>query len=327
VERDFRAAGIGLADGQPTLVYADSNTVIFNGNYMSNNKGDEAAAVFVDTLQSDQATTVLPTSHHILIPGTAIYYPDTTYSDMGKLGSAETILFFFRQDSTTTRTDDYILFRQVNDLAAEVVARDLQHNGATPFFQYIRLRTPTTGLPYLDSIRANELPLRHTVKMHLTAGDSGTAAVIDSVRAVRISFAASNGAPAGPRQVLRTVSRLLRFPNAGIQEYSTCGNVPLAPSALTATAKTIGANRVIELTWTASGDQNAGEKDVIRYIIYRSLTPTFADAYYTVAAGTGSSYVWDDYAVVVGTAYYYAVAAEDCTPNIGSQTASANATP
>ena len=327
VERGLRAAGIGLGDGQPTLVYADSSVIVFNGNYMSNNKNDPAS-VFVDTMQTDLATTVLPSSRHIRIPGTAIYYPDTTYNEGGKVGSAETILFYFRPDSTTARTDDYILFRQVNDLPPEVVSRDLLHNGTLPFFQYTRVSTPASGLPKLDSIRTAQLPLRHTVKMHLTVGDSGTAAIIDSVRAVRVSFTATNGATAGQRLVLRSISRLLRLPNAGIQEYVTCGNVPIAPTGFTAVAKTIGSSRVVELAWTASSDQNSGEKDVIRYVIYRSISPApLGDALYTVASGTGTSYVWDDYSVAVGTTYTYAVAAEDCTPNIGSTTALVNATP
>lgn len=325
IERSFRAAGIGLEDGQPMLVYADSSVLAVNGDYVSNTPGDSVNdAIYIDTAVSDAASTALKKSDRGLIPGTSFYYPDTTYGH--GTAHAETMMFYFRKDSTTSRTDDYILFRQVNTQPAEVVARDIVHTGSTPFFQYMKVIASDSTAPRLDSVRFARLPLAHTVPMHLVQGDTGRFATIDSVRAVRVTFTATNGT-LGARQVKRSVSRLIRLPNAGMQRFQTCGNPPVAPSGFGVTLVPVNGSNVPHLVWTASSDEMGGEKDVVRYVVYRVLgagNPSAVDAYFNLPTHGGGSYAWDDSRVVAGSTYTYAVAAEDCTPQVGSTTASAS---
>jgi len=111
LERAARSAGIGLAGGQPMMVYADSNVLAFNGDYKSKTLND-LDAIFIDTGTTEASTVELGKPNRFTLPGTSFSYPDTTY--LGADHKAETLIFFFRPDSTTSRTDDYILFRQVN---------------------------------------------------------------------------------------------------------------------------------------------------------------------------------------------------------------------
>ncbi len=325
LERSFRAAGVSLADGQPMLILADTSVVAVNGDYVSNTRGD-LDAIFIDTAVSDAASTALTKANRMRLPGSSFYYPDTSYS--AGTAPAETIMFFFRPDSSTARTDDYVLFRQVNGQPAEVVARDLLHNGNTPFFQYLKVVSSDTLAPKLDSVRLSALPLTHTLPMHLVQGDTGRFATIDSVRALRVSFTASNGAT-GSRQVTRSVSRLIRLPNAGMQSFQTCGNPPHPPGALALNLVTVNGSLVPELSWSASGDEMGGEKDVVRYVIYRVGgigSPASADAYFNIPTHGGGNYAWDDTRVAYDSTYSYAVAAEDCTPQVGSATAATSIT-
>ncbi len=325
IERALRAAGIGLAEGQPMLVYADSSTIAVNGDYASNTPGD-LDAIFINTGLSDAASTALGQLTRITIPGTSFRYPDTTYG--GGTSPAETIIFFFQPDSTTARTDDYILFRQVNGQAPEVVARDLVHNGNTPFFQYLRVLASSTTAPHLDSVLPARLPLAHTAPLHLAAGDTAPFTTIDSIYAVRVRLTATNGV-SGPRAVSRPVSRLLRLPNAGMQAFQTCGNQPAAPQNFALSLQLVNGSPVPELSWTASADENAGEKDVVRYVIYRIRGPGLPaqmDGFFNLPANRSASYVWDDTRVEQDSTYSYAVAAEDCTPQVGTPTAAATIT-
>ena len=125
LERAIRAASIDLAQGQPTVVYANASTLVINGDYLSRTLND-TRSVFVDTAATDAITLPMAVSTSAYrLPGTAFRYPVVAYG-----GYAETIMFFFRPDSSTARTDDYILFRQVNYDTAQVVARDLLSNGS-----------------------------------------------------------------------------------------------------------------------------------------------------------------------------------------------------
>ena len=71
---------------------------------------------------------------------------------------AELIIYFFEPDPTTTRLDDYVLRRQVNDAAPEVLARNLMKQGSTPFFRYFGKRRYTSQVSELDSVPDSDLP-------------------------------------------------------------------------------------------------------------------------------------------------------------------------
>ncbi len=323
IERAARAAGIDLAQGQPTVVYADSNTLVLNGDYLSRTLGD-TRSIFVDTGATDAVTMPMGIAGAgYRLPGTSARYPAVAYG-----GYAETLMFFFRPDSSTARADDYILFREVNYESAEVVARDLLHNGSAPFFQYLHLVAPVSAAAYLDSIRAAQLPVFHFSPMHNAPGDTAGSALSDSLRAVRVSFSATNGA-APPNEVQRAVSRLIRLPNAGLESFSTCGDVPVTPGAFDAQrVVTATGEPAVQLTWTASADEAGGEKDVVRYVIFKvqGLSPSFGDPFLSIASGA-ASYTYLDTQVTAGLEYWYAVAAQDCTPSVGTATTPKAVTP
>jgi hypothetical protein len=221
-------------------------------------------------------------------------------------------VFFFQLDTTTARPDDYVLYRRVNNLAPEVVSRNLLRAPGTPFFQYFRqVNSVLTGSETLVPVVPASLPLRHSVPIHLTLADTGAASLIDSVRAVSVTFAVTNGL-SGTAERRRTLSRYMRLPNVGLAVKKTCGDEPILGTPLTATwnAAVLG----VDLTWNAAVDELAGEKDVQRYVIWRRLTADtgWADPYTSLPPGV---YVHTDQAVTSGAHYVYALAAQDCTPS------------
>ena len=85
------------------------------------------------------------------------------------------ISYWVSRDSTSTRSDEYILWRRVNDAPVQVIARGLQIPVGQPFFTYWRANAtgqlttiPKTQLPVYwnstsglaDSIRSVDLTVR-----------------------------------------------------------------------------------------------------------------------------------------------------------------------
>jgi hypothetical protein len=139
---------------------------------------------------------------------------------------------------------------------------------------------------------------------------------------VRITLTATNGLT-GAEERRRTVTRMIRLPNAGLTDRQNCGDEPLL-GAFTFTA-TLGAlvtgEIVINLAWTQAQDEASGEADVARYVIWRRTPadPPFTDLdpYLSIPAGN-LNYVYTDVDVVSGETYFYAIAAQDCTPSLSS---------
>jgi len=74
----------------------------------------------------------------------------------------------------------------------------------------------------------------------------------------------------------------------------------------------------VRLQWTPSVDENSGEQDVVRYLIYRrgtSFGEDWGNPLVSIPAGA-DSYIYDDAAVELGSAYQYTYAAQDCTPSL-----------
>src|SRR5205807_1395264 len=101
-------------------------------------------------------------------------------------------IFFVAPDSTTARGDDYILFEQVNGGPPDMVSRNIIGSPTTVYFDYYRLAS-VAGTLSIDSLPAARLPLVHTVPIHLAPADTGAAAVIDSIRGIRVTFTVTNG--------------------------------------------------------------------------------------------------------------------------------------
>jgi prepilin-type N-terminal cleavage/methylation domain-containing protein len=321
MEKDLRTAGAGTADQQPQIVYAGPSVVAVNANYWTNTAGD-VFAVYYNPDAPDSAVQALTKAQKFMLPGTSFSYPDTSYMISGVNSGAETIIFYFMPDTSTARTDDYVLYRQVNVAAPEVVARNILQTGSTPFLQYYKEITPFGGgAGSLALVSAATLPLKHSVKIHLAPTDTGAAAIIDSLRAVRVNFTTTNGRT-GTAERLRTISRLIRLPNAGLANTHSCGDPPQLGVALVAVPGTTPAT--IKLTWTPATDENAGEKDVERYVIWRRLStnPDWGDPLVSIPSGQ-ATYLYIDGTVATGVQYYYALAAQDCTPSLSVLTSSA----
>lgn len=327
MEKDLRTAGSHTTDQQPQLVYGGASVFAFNGDYWTNTPGDPYG-VYYNPDAPDSAVQSMTKVMQITIPQTSFAYPDTSYLVSGVNTWGETIIFYFAPDSTTARADDYVLYRKVNNLTPEVVARNILQTGSTPFLQYYKVVTPAGGGgSTLALVGVASLPLKHSAKIHLAPSDTGPAAIIDSVRAVRVSFTATNGL-SGATERLRTLTRMIRLPNAGLVNTRSCGDVPILGTPPVATASGPVGTRVVKITWNKATDESGGEKDVERYMIWKRLStnPDWGDPYVSIPSGT-TSYSYTDGNVTVGTSYYYALAAEDCTPSLSTLTQSNIVTP
>ncbi len=328
LDKDLRVAGANMPDYQPYIVYAGADVVAFNGDWATNVANDPFA-VYYDPDAPTGMVTAMKKNQKITLPNTAFAYPDTNFTGANGLNSsAETIIFFFTPDSSTTRTDDYALFRQVNNGNPELVARNLLQTQGLPFFQYLRLVTPVGAPRRIQQIPDANLPLSHSVPAHLAPSDTGAVAVIDSIRGIRVNFTATNGLT-GPDEQKRAVSRVVQLPNAGLATKKTCGDEPLLGTGLNASAQTTGTgDRVVQLSWNPATDETTGEKDVVRYVIWRRVLGNndWGDPFLSIPSGN-QNYTFTDETVVVGTTYFYALAAQDCTPSLSSTATAGPVTP
>ena len=222
LEMDLRTLGSNVPDGQPGLILADEDVVAFSADHTSNVR--DFSAVYFDRDAADGMVQAPRTS--VNLPNSSYTWPDTVYTALGGAPSAaELIIFFFQPDTSTTRTDDFVLMRQVNGSTPEVLARDLLNQGSTPFLRYFRKRI-YTGQSSLDSVPDSALPLFHSAKIHGSAGDTASSAKPDSVRAVRVSFRATNGRTGDDERFI-DLSRVIDLPNAGIGIMGACGDQPI----------------------------------------------------------------------------------------------------
>jgi type II secretory pathway pseudopilin PulG len=313
LERELRTAGSGVVDGQPFLVYADGATLAFNADFATNDTAN-SFAVYRNPTAPIEEVGALTRRRRLRLPRTSFEYPDSTYRDGGTNSPAETIVFFFAPDTSTADVHDFALFRQVNDLSPAVVARNLLPMEGRAFFEYQEV-VEESGTPRTSWVPGAALPLRHTAPVHLSAADVGAGARIDRVRAVRISFASTNGETKESRRQSRAMSRLVSMPNAGVRRLQICGGAPIFLAAVTA-SQLPGEPRV-EVRWSPSADDGGGENDVVRYAIFRRRPGSgdWGEPFFSVPAGL-SGYAYTDGRVVVDSAYQYAVSAQDCTPSM-----------
>jgi hypothetical protein len=256
----------------------------------------------------------------------AFMYPDSDYFAAAGINSpAETITWFFRLDSATSDPNDYVLFRQVNDGTPETVTRNVYRTAGVAFFRYYYKRVPLSGLlaSSLDSVPTSWMPIRHSQAIHGSVADTGVAARIDSLAAVQISFTITNGL-SGTAQKTRAVSYMVPMPNIGIKKATSCGDAPILGTALTANWQIDNSvsppDTLMRLTWNQAVDEVGGERDVVRYVIWRrpAGASTWGEPIASVAAGPASPSWADESAVVGPPGYQYALAAQDCTPTLST---------
>ncbi|HEY5220456.1 MAG TPA: prepilin-type N-terminal cleavage/methylation domain-containing protein [Gemmatimonadaceae bacterium] len=314
LDHDLRVAGIGTVAAQPILVQASNTAITFNVDLVSR-LTDDPFAVYLDPSADSAGTSAMRTSNTITLPNSTFVYPESTYYQAsGILGGAETISYYLAKDSTTAVSTEYILWKRVNNMTPTVVARGIQYAAGDTVFQYFRVMPADTLAP----VPMTTLPLYHNAAAHGSPADTGAYALIDSIRSVRITL---NAVYHDPRagDVLRPLQTTIRMLNAGLVSRTSCGQVPgsVTPSAVT--SLTGATSPFVKLTWSASGDDGAGENDVYRYVIYRrpDTAAVFTQPYSSVAAGA-SSYTYTDNAVAHNDHWVYGVAAQDCTPSTSS---------
>jgi prepilin-type N-terminal cleavage/methylation domain-containing protein len=310
LEKDLRTAGAGAPDIQPPLIYLGSSVLAFNANYLTNTPGD-VFAVYYNPDAVTGSTAAMTKAERATLPLTSFAYPDTAYLAAGVNSDAETLIFWFVSDSATPRVDDFVLYRQVNNLSPELVSRNLLQTTGVPFFRYYWLAT-VAGNPTLTQVVNASLPWQHTVPVHLAQSDTGPVSRIDSVRAVQVSFTVTNGLDSTAERK-RALSRFMRLPNVGLANKKTCGDEPQLGAALTATWNGVDG---VDLVWNAAVDETVGEKDVQRYVIWRRLNTelAFGDPYLSIPPAGLATYGHTDRDVVSGSTYIYGLAAQDCTP-------------
>lgn len=324
METDLITLGTNLPGAQPALVAAGRDVIVFNADYASNVANDVFAAYIDPDAPAGQVTAMSP---RITLPNTSFQYPDSLYkTTAGTRSPGETLMFYFQADASTARTDDYALYRRVNSGTVELLARDLlPAAGGTPFFRYFRRRDFVSAASIIDSISDAALPIWHKAPIHLSLADTGSSALTDSIRAVRVSFRASNGL-VGADERLVSVSRVITFPNAGLGTFSTCGDEPQLGTGINAAVVAVGTGDYhVLLTWSPATDEAGGEGDVARYVIYRQQvggSSDWGDPYLSIPAGQ-ASYEYTDEGVASGELYKYALAAQDCTPKLSGLTTSA----
>jgi prepilin-type N-terminal cleavage/methylation domain-containing protein len=309
MDRELRNAGAGTVEIQPTLVYISPSVVVFNADIVSPVPGSPTAVNY-NPDANPNATNAPTTSQKLTIPTSSIQYPDSTYKTTGgELSPAETIVYWVTADTAPGHTGLYLLMRQVNNNAPDVVARNLQPFPGRPFFDW--LQTDTIG--NLFTVASANLPMRHSVPIHGALSDTGVASRIDSIRAVRVNFYATNGMT-GTQQIVRELVSTIRIPNAGLTKQRSCGDAPIFNRSVTAIFSGTPAAPQVTLSWTPAVDETGGELDVEKYLIYRRTSSgTFDDALQAIPAGQ-ASYTFNDASVLNDSTYVYQVTALDCTP-------------
>ena len=302
MEQEIRMAGANTPAGQPELVYAGVNAFSFNSDLISNVVGD-ISAVYIDPDAPAGHVTAMTTAMAAAVPGSS---PAWTYPSANFLLSpSETTTFWFTPDAATTRTDDFVLMRQVNDRVPEPLVRAiLAPAGGAPFFSYRYLNVPAAGATTVAAVPAGWLPLRHTAAQHGIPADVGTAARIDSLRAVQVQYQVTN-MQTGAAERIRAISAVIPMPNIGLRKLQSCGDVPIFLTGVLAVWNVATDN--VDVTWNASVDEAAGEQDIIRYVIWRraGAVVSWGDPIASIAPGS-ATYSFPDPDVVTGETYQYA---------------------
>lgn len=333
LRQELRTAGTNVTEEQPTIVYAGPDVFAFNSD-LTTNRADSirlTGAVYVDPFASDAEVTALTTSRSITVPGTSFAYPLQDYSQTAGVfinSDAELITYRFALDTTTGSGGTYALYRQVNDKPAEVVASGLRKSSSKPFFKYWYdpAKFGATN-PNMDSVPSAWLPLIKNVAKRGVVPDTGIATTtrIDALRAVEVVYEATP-----PRGTTKDVVRyMIPLPNiANARQSRACGRVPLTPAAPSLQWRTD--SNAVMVTWARATDDGTGEQDAIRYVLWRKLSTvtTWGEPITTLGVAATGSYAYKDASVQKGSGkiYSYALAVQDCTPNLSTLATSGSVT-
>jgi type II secretory pathway pseudopilin PulG len=318
IDREIRLAG-GVT-GQPIIVQAAPFAVTFNVDLVTNDTNDPDATYYNPLVDTLAVESWLP-SRAKTLPTSAVTYPTQIYyAGPGFASHAETISYFLYLDASTGRNDLYTLFRRVNDRDSTVVA----HNMWIPidtnyFFQYSRTRDDGV----IVSIPQASLPIYWNTA-------NGWA---DSIRVVQMRIAGLYRDVQKSKDITRTVYHSTHLLNAGLLKENICGLPPQPATTVaaiqidsTGAAWTTGSLAGIQVTWHASVEEAAGEKDVASYVIERAVTGTTNwDVIGNVVARGNATYSYIDYTFLTGQ-WTYAVVAVDCSPGYSAAVAASSLT-
>jgi len=332
---ELRTAGTGVTDDQPILVVANDSVIAFNSDLTTNlvDSTKFTGAVYVDPYASTAEVSALPVGSAITVPGSSpgVTYPLQDYTTLaGTLGQAELVIFRFVRDTTSTDADDIMLVRQVNTAPPEIIATGIRRVAKTPILRYwYDPRRYNTSATTLDTVPRAWLPLSKNVKQRGIAPDTGTAvsARIDQVRAVEVTFETGLAASGKNERVQYTVA----LPNTVAPRQSrACGRPPFATASVSA-AWNSDSNAVM-VSWPRAIDDGGAEQDAVRYALWRREVvgpATWGQPIATLSVVSGKpTYYYRDQGVEVGASksYQYALAVQDCTPNVSPLTNSNNVT-
>jgi hypothetical protein len=114
----------------------------------------------------------------------------------------------------------------------------------------------------------------------------------------------------------------------GMKQLKICGGPPVLGTALAAANVVVGGVNQVRLTWGQAFDENSGEKDVIRYVVWRrKTTDVYGDPLTSVAAGQANYTYFDNQGLLPATTYEYRLAAQDCSPKLSSTVTTTIVTP
>jgi type II secretory pathway component PulJ len=309
IDRDMRISGIGIVQSQPMIVQADGFAVTFNADLATKDINDPMS-IYYDADMDSSGTDAMNTLNKVTLPNSAKTYPDTNYMNGPIASPAETIQYWLVKDSAATRTDQYILYRRVNALPQRLVAKGIIVPAGTNFFQYMK----PNSVGGLDSIKAAKLPLFHLAPTHGSPADTGASAQTDSIRVVRMTVTGLYNDP-DKGAIMKTVVSSTKLLNAGMSRSTVCGDLPIAVTTATATpVGPVGHPTKVTVAWIKSLDQDAGEKDVERYMVFKKLSAS-SDWGNPIAdiAASQNTYTLDDTTLPSGL-WTYGIIAQDCSP-------------
>ena len=330
MRQEMRTAGTNTTDFQPVIVYAGDSVFAFNSDLLTNRRDSAqfTGAIYTDLYATSAEASSFDVGSARAIPGTGFTYPLSNYAAVvGTTGEAETVIFRFVRDTGSGNSADYMLLRQVNNGVAEMIASGLRKVGTTPFFRYWYDPTRySSTLTDLDTVPRAWLPLAKTVAQRGAIPDTGTAVTtrIDQLRTVEVNFEATRPATTGSERVNYQVP----LPNAAVDRQArACGRAPIAPSSPTAVWN--GDSAAVLVSWSKAADDGGGESDAVRYVIWRKIAGagTWGSPLASMSVnGATTTYNYKDGGVDtgLGRSYQYALAVQDCTPNLSGVAGSSN---
>jgi Tfp pilus assembly protein PilV len=308
LDQHLRSAGANTTPGQPQLVYLSPTAFAFNADYASKDSG--TTAIYYTPGAPATETEGVLSAQAFNLPGVspAYAYPTVDYEvTTGIPSPAELITFWFQLDSTMPTPGVFALYRQVNSGVPEAVVRNILPD-TVPFFRYIKVSTNVaTGLQTQVSVTPAELPASYDAT-----------SMLDSVRAVQVSYRITNG-DTGTAQRVQSFSLTSTLPNLSKPSLMVCGNPPQTMTTFTAFASGVPGAPSVTLNWAADADEWGGERDIMRYIVWRRNVgaATWGSPLFTVPNGQ-ASYTLLDMSVPDGASVEYSITAQDCTPTFGT---------